>query len=200
MNSPWRTLSGCADGERVPSGVAVGGDCGPPSLRCRRQTRVHFDRRRSLRTLSQDSNRAGPPCDLELLSWLQASKPDERPLFVTRDGRPATAGNLRNRFQRLRVLAGVQSRNGTRCEPRMHDLRPSFAVHRIAAWIKSGSDLNRMPPALAAYMGLVGLTATERFIALTPERFRKELSKLSPGQAKRHWRDDPQLMKFLAAL
>jgi len=121
-------------------------------------------------------------------------------LFVTRDGRPATAGTLRNRFQRLRVLAGVQSRNGARGEPRMHDLRPSFAVHRIASWIKSGADLNRMLPALAAYMGLVGLTATERYMALTPERFRKDLSRLSPGQAKRHWRDNPQLMKFLAAL
>src|ERR1700722_15198111 len=47
--------------------------------------------------------------------------------------------------------------------------------------IKGGADLNRMLPALAAYMGLVGLTATERYMALTPERFRKELSKLSPG-------------------
>jgi len=82
----------------------------------------------------------------------------------------------------------------------MHDLRPSFAVHRIASWIKSGADLNRMLPALAAYMGLVGLTTTERYMALTPERFRKELVKLSPQRNRRHWRDDPQLMEFLAAL
>lgn len=134
------------------------------------------------------------------LGFRHQKRPTNDRLFVTRDGRPATAGTLRNRFQRLRVLAGIQSRNGARGEPRMHDLRPSFAVHRIASWIKSGADLNRMLPALAAYMGLVGLTATERYMALTSERFRKELSKLSPEQAKRHWRDDPQLMKFLAAL
>ena len=82
----------------------------------------------------------------------------------------------------------------------MNDFRASFAVHRIASWIKSGDDLNRMLPALAAYMGLVGLTATERYIALTPERFRKELNKLSPERINWHWREDAQLMKFLAAL
>jgi integrase/recombinase XerD len=134
------------------------------------------------------------------LGFRQQKHPTNDRLFVTRDGRPATASHLRYRFKRLRVLAGIQSRNCTRGEPRMRDLRPSFAVHRIASWIKCGADLNRMLPALAAYMGLVGLTATERYLALTPERFCKELSKLSPERAKRHWRDDPQLMKFLAAL
>ena len=134
------------------------------------------------------------------LVFRQQERPTNDHLFITRDGRPARASQLRYRFQRLRGCAGIQKRNGAGGEPRMRDLRPSFAVHRIGSWIKNGADLNRMLPALAAYMGLVGLTATERYMALTPERFRKELSKLSPGRAKRRWRDDPQLMKFLAAL
>lgn len=134
------------------------------------------------------------------LGFKRQKHPTNDCLFVTRDGRPATASQLRYRFQRLRDLAGIQARNCSRGEPRMRDLRPSFAVHRIASWIKSGADLNRMLPALAAYMGLVGLTATERYMALTPERFRKDLNKLSPERAKWHWRDDPQLMKFLASL
>lgn len=37
-------------------------------------------------------------------------------------------------------------------------------------------------------------------MALNPERFRKELSKLSPRQAKKHLGDDRQLMRFLADL
>jgi integrase/recombinase XerD len=82
----------------------------------------------------------------------------------------------------------------------MHDLRSSFAVHRIASWIKNGADLNRMLTALATHMGLAGLTATERYMALKPDRFRKELTKLSPEQLKKRGRDDPQLMKFVAGL
>lgn len=134
------------------------------------------------------------------LCFRQQQHPTSDHLLVTRNGDAATASKLRNRFQRLRVLAGIQSANRNGGKPRINDLRPTFAVHRIASWIKSGTDLNRMLPALAAYMGLVGLTTTERFIALTPERFRKQLNKLSPERTKNHWRDDPQLMKFLAEL
>jgi integrase/recombinase XerD len=121
-------------------------------------------------------------------------------LFVTRNGCPVTTQCLRRGFQRLRKWAGVSGKNGSACPPRMHDLRSTFAVHRITAWIRLGADLNRMLPALSVYMGFAGLTATERFLFLTPERFRKELDKLSPGRSKRRWRNDPALMEFLESL
>lgn len=120
--------------------------------------------------------------------------------FLARDGRPLTADLLRKSFQRLRRYAGVLGAGDLACQPQLHDLRSTFAVHRIASWIRKKADLNRMLPALAAYMGLAGLTATERYLSLTPERFRKELMKLSPQKAKKHWRDDPILMKFLSSL
>jgi integrase/recombinase XerD len=82
----------------------------------------------------------------------------------------------------------------------MRDLRSTFAVHRITSWIKEGADLNRMLPALAAYMGNVSLASTEKYLSLTPERFRKELQKLSPQRGNGHWRDNPALIKFLTAL
>jgi hypothetical protein len=57
-----------------------------------------------------------------------------------------------------------------------------------------------MLPALAAYMGQLGLGATERYLFMTPERFRKQLNKLSPAKGKARWRDDKILMDFLASL
>jgi integrase/recombinase XerD len=57
-----------------------------------------------------------------------------------------------------------------------------------------------MLPALAAYMGQTGIGSTERYLSLTPERFRTQLDKLSPMRGKRRWRDDKALMKFLAEL
>lgn len=104
------------------------------------------------------------------------------------------------RFRRLRRIAGITRNVAASYQPRMHDLRATFAVHRITTWIKSGLDLNRMLPALAAYIGNVGLQSTDQYLALTPERFRKELRKLSPQRGRKRWRDDPALMKFLSSL
>lgn len=121
-------------------------------------------------------------------------------LFVTKDGLRIRHRNLAIRFGKLREIAGIARRDGAIYQPRLHDLRSTFAVHRITSWIKKGADLNRMLPALSVYMGQVGLTSTERYLSMTPERFRKELNKLSPDKGKRHWRHDTVLMRFLEGL
>jgi integrase/recombinase XerD len=121
--------------------------------------------------------------------------------FLGKNAKAISCDTLRASFQKLRRLAGIQRRDGAVYQPRMHDLRTTFAVHRLTSWLKQGADLNRLLPALAAYIGQVGLGSTERYLAMTPERFRKQLIKLSPQQRKkRRWRDDPALMKFLAEL
>jgi hypothetical protein len=97
------------------------------------------------------------------------------------------------------VELGIRRDDGAVYQPRMHDLRYTFAVHRIAAWFEQGADLNHM--LLAAYIGQAGLGSTERYLSLTPERFRTQLIKLSPLRPrKKRWRDDATLMKFLAEL
>lgn len=103
-------------------------------------------------------------------------------------------------FAKMRKHAGIQRTDGAVFQPRMQDIRVTFAVHRISAWIRTGADLNRMLPALAAYMGHAGLVATERYLNLVPERFRKSIDKLSPGRPRRKWRDDTELMQFLRAI
>ena len=103
-------------------------------------------------------------------------------------------------FQRLRAKAGILRTESDASQPRLHDLRSTFAVHRIDEWIREGKDLNRMLPALSAYMGLTGLMNSERFLAFAPNRFRQELDELSPSRKRRPWREDPVLMRFLASL
>jgi integrase/recombinase XerD len=134
------------------------------------------------------------------VAFRERKHPQCEHFFVSRDGHPMTAQMLHTSFQRLRVHAGVHGRGDGAGRPRLQDLRATFAVHRIDSWIKKRADLNRLLPALAAYMGLAELTATERYISLSPERFRKELLKLSPQKSRKHWRDDTALMNFLASL
>jgi integrase len=126
--------------------------------------------------------------------------PSDAPLFLCRGNLPLKGRVLNLAFRRLCRVAGVARREGATPKPRMHDLRATFAVHRITSWIRNGADLNRMLPALAAYMGNSGLASTEQYLALTPERFRKELQKLSPQCDQKRWRDDPALMRFLSTL
>lgn len=40
----------------------------------------------------------------------------------------------------------------------------------------------------------------ERYLALTPERFRRQLNTRSPKRGKRRWRNDAELMRFVDSL
>ena len=132
--------------------------------------------------------------------WKRRVGLDEASFFTRIDRRPIDSGCVMAYFNRARLQARVVRHHGGKPLPSMRDLRPTFAVHRITSWIKSGVDLNRMLPALSAYMGQVQLTASEEFLRLTPERFRKELDSLSPKRKRKHWRDDSTLIGFLTQI
>jgi integrase len=124
----------------------------------------------------------------------------DSPFFSTKDGAHIKADTANQTFQRLRKEAGIARHDGARYQPRMHDLRHTFAVHRLTAWFKHGADLNRMIPALSAYMGQRDIGLAERYLRLTPERFRTQLNKLSFKRGKKRWRDNAALMKFVDSL
>lgn len=120
-------------------------------------------------------------------------------LFLNKNGQALNWRTIQITFVRVRKIAGLSSSDISN-PPRMHDLRNAFVVHRLSDWSKRGVDLRAMVPALAAYMGMVGLSSTERYLRLTPERFRHQLALLSPKRGHRRWSDNPDLMSFLAHL
>jgi integrase/recombinase XerD len=136
----------------------------------------------------------------EYLGWRSRNAMQSDRVFVKNDGHALANSTLAGEFRRLRELAGIRRPGSSDDQPRIHDLRYSFAVHRITSWIRSNSDLNRMLPALAVYMGHAGLWATERYLLMTPERLRKQLNILSPLRTKKHWRDDETLLPLFAGL
>jgi integrase/recombinase XerD len=122
------------------------------------------------------------------------------PFFATIAGEPVNKVTIAKSFQRARTVSGIVRTDGSQYQPRLHDLRHTFAVHRMTSWIRHGADMNRMMPALAAYLGQMELESTERYLKMTPERFRTQLNILSPNKTKRHWRDNASLMRFVDAL
>jgi integrase/recombinase XerD len=130
----------------------------------------------------------------------QAAAVRDSPFFLTKNGTQIKTDTVNQAFQRVRKEAGVARYDGARYQPRMHDLRHTFAVHRLTAWFRHGADMSRMIPALSAYMGQRDIALAERYLRLTPERFRTQLNKLSPKRGKKRWRDNAALMKFVESL
>ena len=92
-----------------------------------------------------------------------------RQLFQTKSGRPIAAQVAATSFARLRRIACVERRDDSYFQPRLHDLRHTFAVHRLTEWYRQNADLQRMLPALSTYLGHVDLSATQRYLTMTPE-------------------------------
>jgi integrase/recombinase XerD len=101
-----------------------------------------------------------------------SAQPDH-PFFVCRNGNAIKPWTPDLIFSRLRRRAKVERHDGGRFQPRLHDLRHSFAVHRLISWYRQGADVQRLLPKLATYLGHVNVAATQRYLTMTPELLRE---------------------------
>jgi integrase len=97
------------------------------------------------------------------------SHQDDAPFFVGRNGKKVNIYTLDGAFQQLREYAGLRRVGGPRCQPRLHDLRHTSAVHRLTAWYREGKDVQMLLPQLSAYLGHTHLAATQVYLTMTPE-------------------------------
>lgn len=100
---------------------------------------------------------------------LRGSKELADPLFVTRDGKRVNISTLENVFQRIRSHAGLYRDGGVHCQPRLHDLRHTSAVHRLTTWYREGKNVQKLLPQLSVYLGHTHLAATQVYLTMTPE-------------------------------
>ena len=91
------------------------------------------------------------------------------PFFLTRTGEPVTRQQAERVFRRMCDKAHVSRNDGGRYQPRLHDLRHTWAVHRLVAWYQEGADVQRLLPYLATYLGHVHIAATQCYLTMTPE-------------------------------
>jgi len=97
------------------------------------------------------------------------SKPNaaDAPLFLNQRGHRLQHCTVNHCWHDLLKECGItcQAHNG----PRLHDLRHSFAVHRLLAWYRDGRDINARLPWLATYMGHVDIRSTQVYLQPTTE-------------------------------
>src|SRR5260370_4447863 len=117
------------------------------------------------------------------------SRDDTAPFFTYKKGGPVARMVLEDAFLRLRQHVGIERQNA-RYQPRLHDLRHTFAVHRLIAWYRSGADVQRLLPGLSTHLGHISLSGTQRYLTMTPEllteaslRFEHYAAEVIHGQA-----------------
>jgi integrase/recombinase XerD len=89
--------------------------------------------------------------------------------FVGRHGTAIHHRTLNRAFWRLQKHIGMRRTDGARYRPRLHDLRHSFAVHRLTEWYRQGEDVQRLVYDLSVFLGHARLAHTQIYLTMTPE-------------------------------
>lgn len=97
---------------------------------------------------------------------IRPRSPDS-PLFLNQRSRPLHHCTVNQTFRLLLRQCGIHHSKHT--GPRIHDLRHTFAAHRLLAWYRDGQDVNARLPWLATYMGHVDVHSTQVYLRATPE-------------------------------
>ena len=92
----------------------------------------------------------------------------EAPFFVGRNGKAVNQYTIEAAFRKIREKANIRRVDGARYQPRLHDLRHTFAVHRLTTWYKEGMDVQRILPVLSVYLGHTYLADTSTYLTMTP--------------------------------
>jgi site-specific recombinase XerD len=99
--------------------------------------------------------------------------PADGPFLLTRQGKRPSRAGAEEAFKQLRRQAKVSRIDGSRYQPRLHDMRHTYAVTRLVRWYREGADVQRLLPQLATYLGHVHISGTQRYLTMTPELLRQ---------------------------
>ncbi len=81
------------------------------------------------------------------------------------------AGTVESHFRKILVRCALAKPKGR--GPRIHDLRHTFAVHRLYKWYQEGHDIQNRLPLLSTYMGHVSVENTQVYLTVTQALLRE---------------------------
>jgi integrase len=112
----------------------------------------------------------GPSLAQQLKEFLvESGKPENlsTPVFSARgDNRPLATVTITVVFHQLILKMGLKAATGER-EPRLHDLRHSFAVNTLLRWYREGSNPSEHLPQLCTFLGHSRLSSTAVYLTIT---------------------------------
>jgi integrase len=114
------------------------------------------------------------PTTIEVLRAYAERRQQLRPrprtpsFFVSLAGTRLIYNNVHFTFHELVEEAGIGPRS-SRCRPRPHDLRHTFAVNTLLAWYRNGLDVASRMHLLSTYLGHLDPADTYWYLSATPE-------------------------------
>ncbi len=102
----------------------------------------------------------GPRLTQILAEVAPPTRPSMATFFVNWHGQPIPLHTIWWNFNKLRMAVGVRGR--------LHDLRHTFAVHRLLAWYRDGAEVQRLLPHLSTYLGHARIACTQRYLTMIP--------------------------------
>lgn len=97
----------------------------------------------------------------------------DAPFLLTQRGLRLSRAGAELAFRRLCNCAQIRRNDNARYQPRLHDMRHSFALTRLITWYREGADVQHLLPQLATYLGHVHIAATQHYLTMTPELLRQ---------------------------
>lgn len=91
----------------------------------------------------------------------------QAPLFINLRKRRLKHSTVYQTFRQL--LKACDIAHSPKGGPRIHDLRHTFAVHRLLQWYRAGEEVNAKLPVLATHMGHVDIQSTQVYLQVTTE-------------------------------
>ena len=88
-------------------------------------------------------------------------------LFLDKRGNGVPQHELQQAFRLICTKANIVHKDGKNV--RLHDLRHSFATHRLVQWYKEGADVQTLLPVLSTYLGHSHLEDTSIYLSMTHE-------------------------------
>lgn len=108
----------------------------------------------------------------EYLRWRIKQKQSQSsgaPLFMGKNNHSFNIGTMRGIFIRIRKKAGIKRNDNAKYRPRIHDLRHSFAIHRLTSWYQENKNVQQLLPILSVYLGHGNLSHTAVYLTMTDE-------------------------------
>jgi integrase/recombinase XerD len=105
---------------------------------------------------------------LQVRAMILSPLGENDPLFVSRWRKPVSHRALSKVFPKMLRQLGIKGIPGQR-RPRIHDLRHTFAVHRLLRWYREGVDVQNRLPLLSTFMGHVNPRNTEVYLTITDD-------------------------------
>ena len=114
--------------------------------------------------------------------WRDDQHHGRRPAFFTdADGERLKYATVRDNWVHASTAAGL--RTAAR-QPRMHDLRHTFAVNTLLGWYRDGADVAAKMPALSIYLGHSDPANTYWYLSAVPELLAHAAARLDAANTR----------------